>query len=122
MMPQQLLNNRFQWIELVWTQDGSDIVFSSDRGGLLSLWRISASGGIPRSVTGVGAMAFSPSIPRKGNQLVYQHVVASDNIWRIHLKDEKHRQGSNLQSGKARLEVWRSGRLSRRKIASLRPE
>jgi Tol biopolymer transport system component len=39
-------------------------------------------------------MAFSPSIPRKGNQLVYQHVVASDNIWRINLKDEKHRQGS----------------------------
>jgi len=87
-------DNKFFAGSPVWTQDGSDIVFSSDRGGLLSLWRISASGGIPRSVTGVGAVAFSPSIPRKGNQLVYQHVVAGDNIWRINLKDEKHRQGS----------------------------
>jgi Tol biopolymer transport system component/DNA-binding winged helix-turn-helix (wHTH) protein len=91
----------------VWTQDGSDLVFSSARGGLLSLWRISASGGKPRPVTGVGAVAFSPSIPRKGNQLVYQHLVRSDKIWRINLKDEKHRQGAPTPVISARGINWR---------------
>ena len=49
----------------VWTQDGKEIVFSSDPGGLLSLWRISAKGGAPRPITGIGPMAFRPSIAHK---------------------------------------------------------
>ena len=77
-----------------WTKDGSDIVFSSFRGGLPSLWRISAKGGTARPVLGVGAPAFGPSIPRKSDQLVYVHFFRSDNIWRINLKDKKHRQGA----------------------------
>ena len=39
-----------------------------------SLWRISASGGTPRPVAGVGVNAMSPSISPKGNQLVYQQM------------------------------------------------
>jgi serine/threonine protein kinase/Tol biopolymer transport system component len=74
----------------VWTQDGSEILFSSAMQGVRSLWRISASGGTSRPVAGVGEMAFSPSISRKGNQLAYQHVVRSESIWRINLKDERH--------------------------------
>jgi Tol biopolymer transport system component len=35
-------------------------------------------------------MALSPSISRKGNQLVYQHIARSDSILRIDLKDDKH--------------------------------
>lgn len=77
----------------VWTQDGREIVFTSQFGGLPSLWRVSASGGTPRPVAGVGEMTFSPSISRKGNQLAYQHVVRSDSILRINLKDERHSLG-----------------------------
>src|SRR2546427_9964363 len=42
---------------LSWTPDGKEIVFSSNRGGLWRLWRISASGGTPTLVNGVGERA-----------------------------------------------------------------
>ncbi len=87
-----------------WTSDGRDIVFSSTRGGLASLWRISASGGTPRPVAGVGVIASSPSISPKGNQLVYTQSFIKENISRLNLKDEKHSQGPpevlNLKKGR----------------------
>jgi TolB protein len=33
-----------------WTQDGTEILFSSNRGGLLSLWRVSATGGSAKMI------------------------------------------------------------------------
>ena len=77
-----------------WTQDGQDLVYSSwSRGGLTSLWRISVSGGTPRSIEGVGLGAFNPTIPRRGYQLAYQSVLEKDTIWRIDLANEKLRRG-----------------------------
>ncbi len=75
-----------------WTPDGRDIVFSSSRRGLISLWRISASGGEPRPVAGV-VMASAPSISRKGD-LAYVHQLSNDNIWQVDLTNETHQQGS----------------------------
>src|SRR5439155_25704669 len=76
-----------------WTPDGREIVFSSDRVGVQNLWRISASGGTPRPVLGVGVIALDPSISARGNQLVYQQALIRYNIWRVNLKDEKHPEG-----------------------------
>ena len=83
------------WIlgSLTWTPDGREIVFSSTRGGLGALWRVSASGGTPRPVAGVGVIAWSPSIAPKGNQLVYQHMAFKDSLFRLDLKDDIHPQG-----------------------------
>jgi Tol biopolymer transport system component/DNA-binding winged helix-turn-helix (wHTH) protein len=77
-----------------WTQDGKEIVFTSAMGGLRSLWRIPASGGTPQPVAGVGEIAINPSISRKGNQLVYQRTISTNDIWRLDLKDARHAFGS----------------------------
>jgi Tol biopolymer transport system component/DNA-binding winged helix-turn-helix (wHTH) protein len=99
--PKRLTFDNCFILGITWTPDGRDIVFSSMRGGLASLWRISAFGGTPRPVAGVGTGSW-PSISPKGNQLVYQNESFKDDIWRVDLKDEKHRQGPPAQviSGK----------------------
>jgi Tol biopolymer transport system component len=94
-----------------WTPDGRDIIFSSRRGGLASLWRIPASGGTPRPVPGAGATAVFPSISPKGNQLVYQQLTTKNTLWRLNLRDEKTQQGPpavvmsdrSLQTSRAQL-------------------
>ena len=73
-----------------WTEDGREIVFSSLRGGLSTLWRISAVGGRLRSIAGVGAIACCPSISRKGNRIVFQSSFANYSIWRFDLKNKDH--------------------------------
>jgi Tol biopolymer transport system component/DNA-binding winged helix-turn-helix (wHTH) protein len=76
-----------------WTQDGSEIIFSSNRGGPMNLWRISANGGSPQPVAGVSAPARAPSIPKKGNLLAYEHAARTTGIWRISLMDQTHSAG-----------------------------
>ena len=91
-----------------WTQDGSEIVFPSSRGGLLNLWRIPGNGGSPLPVAGIGPVAFAPSIPRRGNLLAYVHPTVSNSIWQIRLTDETHPLGPATRLISARGAVnWR---------------
>jgi len=68
---------------LAWSSDGDTIVFSSTRGSLPGLWRISAKGGRPEPLAGVGADAWAPSISHAGNLLAYTHQSENVNIWRV---------------------------------------
>jgi len=79
---------------LAWTPDGKEILFSSTRSGSPSLWRISASGGVPQLVSAASVNAFSPAVSLKGNQLAYVQRLFQDDIWRLDLKDKKLRQGT----------------------------
>lgn len=71
-----------------WTQDGAEIVFSSNRGGPMNLWRIPATGGPPQPVAGVSAIAYDPSVSRRGNFLAYEHATLSSGIWGLRLPDK----------------------------------
>ena len=86
------------------TADGREIVFSSNRAGIESLWRIPVGGGIPRPVSRSGPGAWNPSISRNGRYLAYELSDDEQNIWRLGLQDETHAQGSPqlwIPSGRA---------------------
>ena len=74
-----------------WRND-HEIVFSSSRRGLISLWQISTSGATPQPLAGA-AMASAPSISSKGD-LAYVQQISNDNIWQVRLTDENRQQGS----------------------------
>jgi Tol biopolymer transport system component/DNA-binding winged helix-turn-helix (wHTH) protein len=70
-----------------WTSDGRELVFSSNRGGgLITLWRISSSGGEAVPLSGVGPTAIQPSISLRNDRLAYVHAVANENLWLVRLR------------------------------------
>ena len=80
--PRRLSFDQRWIIGLTWTADGQSIVFASNRSGLRSLWRISASGGQPELLSGAGTDTQSPSISRHGTRLIYLRFMFDINIWR----------------------------------------
>jgi Tol biopolymer transport system component len=79
---------------LAWTADGREIVFSSNRGGGFSLWRVAVSGGTPERVAVTGQNAYSPAISRQGSSLAYNVSFLDSNIWRLDRSSAASRQNS----------------------------
>jgi Tol biopolymer transport system component len=80
-----------------WTADSREIVFSSDRGVAIGLWRVSATGCVPVPVAGPVGEAVWPSIPTNGKHtLVYEQGVFKSNIWRLDLRDQTHHDRAPL--------------------------
>jgi serine/threonine protein kinase len=69
-----------------WAAAGSEIVYSSNRGGTFGLWRVAFSGtDKPRPET-VGGSAHSFAISARASRLVYEQGINIDiNIWRLDL-------------------------------------
>ncbi len=78
--PHQLTSDAHMILGLTWTSDGASIVFSSNRGGSLGLWRVSTHGGQPEREPAGSDGAYWPSIARHGDILVYCH---GNAIWSI---------------------------------------
>jgi Tol biopolymer transport system component/DNA-binding winged helix-turn-helix (wHTH) protein len=68
---------------LTWTSDGTELVFSSTRGGLPSLWRVAVAGGDPERLPVGGDNSYYPSVSLQGHRLSYTTVSGGTPIYRI---------------------------------------
>ena len=57
---------------LDWDRDGGQIIFSSERAGGISVWRVAAAGGEPVLVAGGGAKLKHPSVARRTGAIAYE--------------------------------------------------
>ncbi len=78
--PRRLTNDNRAVRGMAWTPDSSQVVFSSDRGGVRSLWKISTKGGSPEPISASGEKAGALSISRYGYRLAY---ISNNNDWNI---------------------------------------
>ena len=80
---QQITSDNLMICGIDWTADGRGVLFSSARGGMQALWRLSVSGGKPERLTVGGENSYWPSVSRKGNRLAYTNSTVDFNIWRV---------------------------------------
>ena len=100
--PRRLTVNPQPIFGLAWTPDGREIVYSANRLGHESLWRIpmrASEGTEPEPIQGVEGEARYPAIcgagPGHSARLAYQRTVQDINIWRaelLELPPVKHRK------------------------------
>jgi Tol biopolymer transport system component/DNA-binding winged helix-turn-helix (wHTH) protein len=77
----------------VWTPDGNYIVFSSQRGGSKTLWKI-RPGGVPESVLNSPGEDTNPEISPDGRSLIYTR---TRNWWVLTLRDAVSRETRELR-------------------------
>ena len=87
--PKRLTSENRTIYGMALTGDGSEIVFSSNRGGLQGLWRIAVSGSGQPQRLAIGENGYYPVISRQGNRLVYSQSLTDSNIWRLNLADPR---------------------------------
>jgi Tol biopolymer transport system component len=67
---------------LDWTPDGQYLIFSSNRSGVIGLWKIPSSGGVAQRLSAFGEKAGRVSVARSGRRLVYTRLAFDKDIWR----------------------------------------
>jgi eukaryotic-like serine/threonine-protein kinase len=70
---------------LTWAPDGAYLIYSSDVGGAIGLWKISVAGGEAEQLPVVGGDALSPTLSRDGRRLAYVQASRDSNIWRFEI-------------------------------------
>lgn len=121
--PQRLTFDGRLIVGLTWSADSSAIVFASNRSGSISLWRISAHGGTPEHEAAGGDSAYSPSIAKQGNRLVYSRGNATWSILAANLNGKSPENEADILTSseqdasphvspagdKIAFQSWRSG-------------
>jgi Tol biopolymer transport system component/DNA-binding winged helix-turn-helix (wHTH) protein len=87
--PHQLTFDARLILGLAWSEDGKNIVFSSDRGGSPGLWRVPMTGGAPTREMAGSDGAYAPTIARHGDLLAYTHGTARWTIASVPLGGAK---------------------------------
>jgi Tol biopolymer transport system component len=87
--PRRLTSDGVWIYSPIWTPDGREIMFSSNRSGGQNLWRIPAAGGKPKRLDfaqgEVRSAAFATLGPDKSVRMAYSTSVFDDNVWRLDL-------------------------------------
>jgi Tol biopolymer transport system component/tRNA A-37 threonylcarbamoyl transferase component Bud32 len=83
-----------------WTEDGRAIIFSSGQPGQHSLWKIhipksSGTSSKPELLASLGTNAYQPAISRRGNRLVYVHLIFRSSISLLAPLDRQGARTSN---------------------------
>ncbi|HEY3645661.1 MAG TPA: winged helix-turn-helix domain-containing protein [Gammaproteobacteria bacterium] len=81
--PKRLTFDNLKIEGLSWEPDDRHIVFSSNRGGPFSLWRVDIDGGPAQRVPQSGRAAYTPELSRDGRQLVYEEWTGATNIFSV---------------------------------------
>ena len=76
-----------------WSSDGQYVVYSSDRAGGYSLWRVPAEGGTPTLLAGGAARMKHPGADRAGRRIVYENWNYGINVWEVGLAGQVGRVG-----------------------------
>jgi Tol biopolymer transport system component len=70
--PARVTSDNADVLGVDWEPDGRHLVFSSDRSGGISLWRVPVAGGVPALLAGGGAKVKHPSIARRAGLIAYE--------------------------------------------------
>jgi Tol biopolymer transport system component len=88
----RITTDRRYIISLTWSADGRSLVFSSNRLGAHTLWRVSAEGGPIERVPGLAENISDPVFSPDGKKLAYAQFYIDTNIWRLDMKTGDSRQ------------------------------
>lgn len=92
--PRQVTNDKVKVHGMDWTPDGRYLVYSSNRGGMFSLWRSAANGGSPQWLGAGGGNTDSPTVAPDGRRIAYELWQDEANIYRLDLKANAQTRGA----------------------------
>lgn len=85
--PRRLTSDNLIISGMVWTPDGRDLIYSSNRGGAQHLWKISAAGGTPERLAAGEENPDTLAMSVQGRRLAYSSTTSDMNIWKIEVPD-----------------------------------
>jgi Tol biopolymer transport system component len=74
----------------VWSPDGREIAFSSNRTGTVQLYRKSAAGGDDKQLTDTASYKWAADWSRDGRYLLYIDARPTMNLWALPLQGDRH--------------------------------
>jgi Tol biopolymer transport system component/DNA-binding winged helix-turn-helix (wHTH) protein len=103
--PSRLTSDNADTGGIAWTADSRELVFSSGKGGSMTLWRIALHGTAKPTLLPLGDNLIRPVISAQGHRLAYQMSIPPDsNIWRVNLSGPAAHAAPFIAS--TRLERW----------------